>query len=131
MASTWSSNGMASTWSSNGMASTWSRADPPQAGWGVVGEVDGGPDEDGVLLGDGHAQDERLVDLQLVHRQPPQVGHGAVPGAEVVDRQVDAERVQTLEDGQAARGMTITALSVTSSRSNAAGTPCRASRRPT
>ena len=49
-----------------------------------------------------HLQDERLVDLHFGHRQPAQVRKRGVPRPEVVDRQADAEVVETVEhvDGE-------------------------------
>ena len=44
-----------------------------------------------------HAHHERLVDLELVQRQPAQVGERRIAGAVVVDRQLAAERAQALQ----------------------------------
>nr|WP_255600999.1 hypothetical protein [Blastococcus sp. LR1] len=71
----------------------------------VVPEVHGAAHEDGVLRAGRHAEHERAVDLELVHGQPAQVAHRAVPGAEVVDGQPQAEVVQALEHVHAACGV--------------------------
>ena len=63
-----------------------------------VGQVDGGPDDRGGTRVVGHRLHERAVELQLVDRQLAQVGQRGVAGAEVVDRDADAERAQLAED---------------------------------
>ena len=71
----------------------------------VVREVDRRA-HDRRVVGIAHEpDDERLVDLQLVHRQPLQVGERGIAGPEVVDRQADAHPVQALEDRQRVRGV--------------------------
>ncbi len=76
--------------------------DDPQAQ--VVTQVDGAAD-DGHVAGLGELLDEPLVDLELVDGQPLQVAQRGVPGAEVVDRDLDAEHVQPAEDARALRGV--------------------------
>src|SRR6185437_16054919 len=56
--------------------------------------VEGIADSDQRLAGVGDALDERLVHLHHVDRQVPQVAERAVPGAEVVDRQLHADGPQ-------------------------------------
>ena len=53
----------------------------------------------GVLRVVAEAAHEGLVDLQHVHREPPQVRERRVAGAEVVDRQLHAERLEPPEGG--------------------------------
>ncbi len=53
---------------------------------------------DGRLVGlGGDVADERHVDLQLVDREPAQVGQAGVPGAEVVDRDLHPVAAQALQ----------------------------------
>src|SRR3954465_14450232 len=62
-------------------------------------EVDGAPDEYRVVVVAGHVEDERPIDLQLVDRQPLEVGHGRISGTEVVDGQPDTEVAQVGQRG--------------------------------
>ncbi len=60
---------------------------------------------DRAVLGLGqHVLDERAVDLQLAHRQAAQVAQAGVAGAEVVDRELHAERLQRMQLAQARIG---------------------------
>ena len=64
-----------------------------------MGHLHNGGD-DGTTVGTaGQVADEGLVDLQLVHRQVAQVGEAGVTGAEVVNRQLHAHRLQAFEGG--------------------------------
>ncbi len=45
----------------------------------------------------GHAHDERLVDLELVERQAPQIGERRIAGPVIVDGELASELVQPLE----------------------------------
>src|SRR6266576_322142 len=60
-------------------------------------ELDHGRGERGGLAAFGHAVDEGLVHLQDVDGEAADVVEGRVSGAEVVDRELDAERLQLLE----------------------------------
>ena len=60
----------------------------------VVGEVDRGAHDRGVGGVDGHLDHERLVDLDHVDREPLEVGQRRVAGAEVVDRERQADLAQ-------------------------------------
>ena len=95
----------------------------------VAAEVDRRAHDRGVVLVAGHVHDERLVDLDLVDRQPLEVAERRVAGAEVVDREPHAERRQPLEHGRGARGSAMIVLSVISSSSASAGSLSAASRR--
>jgi hypothetical protein len=53
-------------------------------------------DDRHVLLVVEHVVHERAVDLEQVQRQALQVGEGRVAGAEVVERELDAERAALL-----------------------------------
>src|SRR6266851_64398 len=56
----------------------------------IVRELDRRPDDDALSARARHGADERLVDLQPRDRQLGQVAQGGVPGAEVVDRELEA-----------------------------------------
>ncbi len=58
-----------------------------------------------VLAGAGQRPDEALVDLDLAHGQPLEVGQRRVAGAEVVDGQPDAEVPQLTEQDLGPRGL--------------------------
>src|SRR2546428_171328 len=60
-------------------------------------ELDHGRGERGGLAAFGHAVDEGLVHLQDVDGEAADVVEGRVSGAEVVDRELGAERLQLLE----------------------------------
>ena len=60
-------------------------------------EVDRGAHDQQVVDVADDAGDERAVDLDLVERQPLEVGERGVAGAEVVEREPDAERAQPVE----------------------------------
>ena len=63
-----------------------------------------------------HVEHERAVDLELRDRQPREVGERRVAGAEVVDRDADAERLEALEIASfVPTGSAMIALSVISS----------------
>ena len=49
------------------------------------------------LGGCGDLMDERLIDLEDVDRELPQVSHARVAGPEIVDRDRDTERSQRLQ----------------------------------
>jgi len=66
----------------------------------AVGEGDDGAGDGGVVVVVGQAGDERLVDLQDVDGQALEVAERGVAGAEVVDRQLQAELLERLEDRQ-------------------------------
>src|SRR5919112_5801682 len=55
----------------------------------VPGQVDDAPDDLLIVGVAGQGGDEAAVDLDLVDREPAQVGQRRVTGAEVVDRQPD------------------------------------------
>ena len=59
-----------------------------------MAELDDGLDDGGVLRVDAEPADERSVDLDRLDREPLQVGQRRVPGAEVVDGEVQAEVAQ-------------------------------------
>ena len=63
----------------------------------VAGEVDRRADDHGVAVVVGHRGDEGAVDLDLVERQLLEVGERRLAGAEVVEREPDAERAQRRE----------------------------------
>ena len=44
-----------------------------------------------------HPHDERLIELDLAHRQAPEVGERGVPGAVVVDRKAATQRTKALQ----------------------------------
>ena len=48
---------------------------------------------------------ERAVDLDLVEREAAQVAQAGVAGAEIVHREVDAERAQLMQGGERGRGV--------------------------
>ena len=52
-----------------------------------------------------HVRHERPVDLQDVHRELAQVGERRVPGAEVVDGDLDAQLLQEVEPGHGGDGV--------------------------
>ena len=58
------------------------------------------PDERVLLAGGIERRDERAVDLELVDRQPVEVGQRAVAGAEVVDRDPHAQGAELVEGGE-------------------------------
>jgi hypothetical protein len=62
-----------------------------------AGQGDDGPGHRRLLGPAGHAVDERLVDLEGVDGEAAQVGQGRVAGAEVVDGQVHAERLELVQ----------------------------------
>ena len=62
-----------------------------------MAEVDGGAHDGGAVPIGRHVDHERLVDLDLPHREPLQVGQRGVAGPEVVDRDLDAGRLQPLQ----------------------------------
>src|SRR5581483_1012931 len=64
-----------------------------------LAELDEGVDEGAGLAGGGDPGDEGAVDLEGVDGELAQVGEGAVAGAEVVDRDPDAERLERDELG--------------------------------
>ena len=66
----------------------------------VPGQVDDRPHDRQVARVGRHALHEGAVDLDLVHRQPAQVGQRRVAGAEVVDRQPYAEVAQPVQRRQ-------------------------------
>jgi hypothetical protein len=55
------------------------------------------PDDGGVLRLVAHALDERAVDLETVHRQTLQIRERGVAGAEVVDGQAHADRLEGVQ----------------------------------
>ena len=59
-----------------------------------------------VIASIGDVLDEAAIDLQGGDREAPQVGQRAVPGAEVVDGDLDADLLQSLE--RDLRGIRIT-----------------------
>ena len=59
-----------------------------------MGQVDRGSDDQAVLLLGRHLGDEGLVDLELIDRQPLQIGERREPGAEIIDRDPHAHRLQ-------------------------------------
>ena len=65
----------------------------------VAAQLHGGPDDREVLDPVEHVRHERAVDLELLDRQPLQVGERGEPGPEVVDRQAHAEPRQAVQDG--------------------------------
>ena len=69
----------------------------------VVPEIDRRPHDHLVLLVEQEVGDEALVDLQFGHRQSAQVAERRVAGAEVVDRQPDADLVELVDGGSRAR----------------------------
>ena len=82
-----------------------------------LAQVDEGLDERGRLLGGGDALDEGAVDLERVDRELTQVGERAVAGAEVVDGDPDAERLESRAGaGPSASGSFMSAVSVISTR---------------
>lgn len=70
-----------------------------------VGEVDGRAHDARIARVFGHAEHEGLVDLQFIDRQPLEVAQGRVAGAEVVDRQAEAEAAQLLQGGHGQLGL--------------------------
>jgi hypothetical protein len=70
-----------------------------------VAELDDRPGQGGVLAVAGDRVDEGLVDLEDVDREAAQVAERGVAGAEVVDRQPDAERLQLTEPGDGRVGV--------------------------
>jgi hypothetical protein len=48
-----------------------------------------------------HIAHEGLVDLQLVDREARQVGQAGIAGAEIVDRQLEAQRAQACSTAMA------------------------------
>ena len=47
----------------------------------------------------GDLTDERLVDLEGIDREPPQIAQAGVTRAEIIDRQLHPSRSQCFEDG--------------------------------
>ena len=73
----------------------------------------------------GQARDERAVELQLADRERAEVGERGEAGAEVVDRDDDAESRQLLDDRSATRSnSSMMLVSVISSTSARAGRSC-------
>ena len=68
-------------------------------------EVDDGPDDGDVLAALAQRRDEAAVDLDLLHREALEVGQRRVPGAEVVDREADAEVAQPVQQRDGAGGV--------------------------
>ena len=66
----------------------------------AAAEGDDGAGDGGIVGIVGKAADERLVDLQDVQRQALEVAERGVAGAEVVDRQLYAETLEAVEDGE-------------------------------
>ena len=69
----------------------------------LVRELDGRPNDERIArVAHDHrvarvscqVHDERLVDLELIHREPPQVGERRIAGAVIIDRKPAAERMQ-------------------------------------
>ena len=77
--------------------------DHPQAE--IVGEIDGRAHDHQVLLVGVHLGDEGPVDLQLVERQPLLMRERGVAGAEVVDRQAQAQIVEAEQVALGAGGI--------------------------
>ncbi len=71
----------------------------------VVREIDGRADDHQIVVVVDHVNHEGLVDLELVQRQPLQVRERRIAGAEIVDRQADAEIVQAIEVALGAVGI--------------------------
>ena len=63
----------------------------------------GGLDDDAIVGVVAHAHDERLVELERVHRQVAQVAERRIAGAEIVDGDEHAELVDFLDHAQRAR----------------------------
>ena len=64
----------------------------------VLGECDDGGDDGGVLAFGADRPDEGLVDLDDVEGEGSEVGEGRVAGAEVIERDVDAEGSQRVQE---------------------------------
>ena len=77
--------------------------DGPQAEG--VGEADDGPDDGQVVGVVSEVADEAAVDFQDVDGQRFELGEGAVPGAEVVDRDLDPEGAEPVQGGQRLLGV--------------------------
>jgi hypothetical protein len=71
----------------------------------AVAELHDGPGQGGVVGLLAEPLDEGAVDLQRVDREPPKVGQRRVAGAEVVDRQRHAERLEPDQLGQVLLGV--------------------------
>ena len=56
--------------------------------------ADDGAHDGGIIRVADDVAHERLVDLELVHREPLEVGQAGIPGAEVVDRQAHPQRLE-------------------------------------
>ena len=63
----------------------------------VVREVDGRAHDDRIARVARHPLHERLVDLDLVQRQPAQIGERGITGAVIVDGKTASERMQELQ----------------------------------
>ena len=71
----------------------------------VVAERDDRAHDRGVVGVAVHVEHERAVDLELRDREPGEVGERRVAGAEVVDRDADAERLEPADDVRRPRGI--------------------------
>ena len=60
----------------------------------ALGQRDDRVRDRGVVGAAGQVAHERAVDLDLVERQPRQIGERRIAGAEIVDREADAERLE-------------------------------------
>ncbi len=69
-------------------------------------EADDGPGYRQVVGAVPEVADEAPVDLEDVDGQRFELGEGAVPGAEVVDRDLDTEAAEPVQGGQCLRGVT-------------------------
>ena len=57
-----------------------------------MGEGDDGPNDGRAILVSGQIFDERLIDLEGIEWEAPQVGQRRVAGTEIVDRELCPER---------------------------------------
>src|SRR5690606_15599696 len=64
----------------------------------LMAQLDRRPDDREVARVVGHVADERLIDLNVRHRQSFYIAERRVAGAEVVDRDADPHLTQTAED---------------------------------
>ncbi len=76
-----------------------------------------------VVVAHAGARHERAVDLERLDREALEVRERRVPGAEVVDREVHAERAQRAERVDRGSASRMTALSVISSQTVSGSIP--------
>jgi hypothetical protein len=78
------------------------------------GEGDDGV-HDGHAIGAGHVGHKALIDLERVDREALEIAEGGVPGAEVIDGELQPERLQLVSFSMLLSPSVMIALSVSSS----------------